>query len=398
MRRNAPPPPDSPQGATTATSASEEKLQTLCKYVETVKTRLAEGQTERFLTIPEQLHAHQIVYETSTRKYEHCSAHLYALHGEHIAVYLGEQFGELKAIEDRRGSDEDEPERRMRLIQTFAAVWTRFKIFNKWMFKIFWYLNRFFVPHQGTPTLQQSGINAFSSIIVRRLRTDIKACLVLNGIDVKTLLSTAEAFQAVNHADENLVETIVVGAFPTKDARVQEEILAVLARFTESNGIHRLLEKPGLLKAVMDCATTLSFPSASSLSMGTPLYLTQILLNLSTASGPRRSMLPKSHPAMNYLLQNATTSSPASDTKTAALKALKNAGCTQSHIKCFEMMTTLCLAGDERHGVQSKFYVIPTALLIVIHETLCPCATRRGPGAVASRQQPAPLSSSASTH
>jgi hypothetical protein len=294
------------------------------------------------------------------------------------------------------------------ILESFVKLWSAFNLFNKWMLKIFWYLNRFYVPHNHTPTLQQHGINIFAGIVFTKHSHALKECIERSAdeLNKSLLLTCVDAFHAVGKMDSFLAELVVscirpVGAHSTTE---EEEIaLSLLAKLHHIDGIGRLCEKPQLLKKLVDCS--LASPPNST----TTLRVMQVLFNLTVSGGLHQNWfrpanvqynhvanLGKFKWVVNCLIQHATrgertngrtrlpftlgSNVTAGETpQTLALRTLAQLGVTQRHLRCFCMLTMLSLAGDAVHGVKSSFYRVPTALLWTIHETLCPYARKVGP-------------------
>ena len=86
------------------------------------------------------------------------TAELYKLHGSAIKEFLVATV--LPLLEQKQGVD---------LLQELASRWDRHKIMNKWLKKLFTYLDRYYTPQESLPKLLDAGLRAFRDLIFIRV-------------------------------------------------------------------------------------------------------------------------------------------------------------------------------------------------------------------------------------
>ena len=112
------------------------------------------------------LHAQElyhILYTMATQKLPHnFSAELYQRHSDTIRQYL--KTAVLPAIRHKRGTF---------LLKELVARWELHKVMNRWMFKVFQYLDRYYVEHHNLPTLQEAGLRVFKVEIFEVIKNEL---------------------------------------------------------------------------------------------------------------------------------------------------------------------------------------------------------------------------------
>eukprot|EP00937_MAST-01D_sp_MAST-1D-sp2_P006022 g6022.t1 len=122
------------------------------------------------------------------------SEQLYQRHGETIQKYLQETV--LPALRDKH--DEF-------LLRELRSRWNNHKIMNKWLRKFFMYLDRYYVRHHSLPTLDESGLERFKTLVFDEVKKDTTEAMlaVVNQeregqeVDRALLRSCVEVFESM---------------------------------------------------------------------------------------------------------------------------------------------------------------------------------------------------------
>mmetsp|Transcript_10011 Transcript_10011/g.17564 ORF Transcript_10011/g.17564 Transcript_10011/m.17564 type:complete len:759 (-) Transcript_10011:8-2284(-) len=106
-------------------------------------------------TNPEYVEVYTIVYNMCAQNSPHnWSEELYSRHGQTIEKYL--ETSVLPALKEKRD---------IALLQEMYSRWKRHEIMDKWMRRIFMYLDRFHVKHQNVPGLHEASLEIFRRLV-----------------------------------------------------------------------------------------------------------------------------------------------------------------------------------------------------------------------------------------
>ncbi|KDO35014.1 hypothetical protein SPRG_01077 [Saprolegnia parasitica CBS 223.65] len=104
-----------------------------------------------------------ICYDMCTQRTPYnWSAQLYTRHGETFTEYL-----RTKVLPELQNQHDEF------LLNELHRRWQNHKLMNKWMSKFFMYLDRYYVKHNALPTLAESGLNAFKSVVFEGIKKDV---------------------------------------------------------------------------------------------------------------------------------------------------------------------------------------------------------------------------------
>lgn len=144
----------------------------------------------------ETMQLYHLVYTMASQKApRNYSEQLYARHGDSIRRYLRRVV--LPAMRHKRGEH---------LLADVVSRWELHKIHNRWMFKIFQYLDRYYVEHHNMPTLQEAGLRAFKVEVFDAIKGELTRAVIelINkeragdvGVDRSLLRKCCELFIAM---------------------------------------------------------------------------------------------------------------------------------------------------------------------------------------------------------
>lgn len=91
------------------------------------------------------------------------------------------------------------------MLQELVRRWDNHKIMNKYMKMFFMYLDRFYVKYHALPTLEESGMKHFKSIVYEGMKLSIASAVVslINDerenidVDKGLIRSVVEIFEAM---------------------------------------------------------------------------------------------------------------------------------------------------------------------------------------------------------
>lgn len=95
------------------------------------------------------------------------SQELYQRHGETLTTYLRETV--LPALTTKHDTF---------LLKELVKRWQNHEVMNKWLFKFFMYLDRYYVLHHGLPKLKESGLDKFRTVVFDVVKRDVVAALL----------------------------------------------------------------------------------------------------------------------------------------------------------------------------------------------------------------------------
>uniref|UniRef100_A0A7S1G733 Cullin family profile domain-containing protein n=1 Tax=Bicosoecida sp. CB-2014 TaxID=1486930 RepID=A0A7S1G733_9STRA len=95
------------------------------------------------------------------------SQQLYERHGETVATYLRNNV--LPALERQHDTF---------LLQELVKRWQNHEVMNKWLFKFFMYLDRYYVSHHGVPKLKEAGLDKFRTVVFDVVKRDVVVALL----------------------------------------------------------------------------------------------------------------------------------------------------------------------------------------------------------------------------
>ncbi len=149
------------------------------KAINVLENALREGfdtkqKAQKVFSPHEYVNIYTICYNMCTQnKPYNWSDELYRRHGDVIEEYI--EGTVIPALSDKHGEF---------LLKELVRRWEDHKIMNSWLHKFFMYLDRYHVQYQSIPTLSDSGLKKFKSLVYDLVKDKvIKALLELIKAD-----------------------------------------------------------------------------------------------------------------------------------------------------------------------------------------------------------------------